>query len=112
MFSGSDVKDEAVDTLNLVVVANGYGVVNDVTNRLVTVDNSVFQGKTFALFQGEFSAEANSLPIFGMDMVVPEKIVFLDFLVTVAKDLQAIRADVEGAQLVVQAVGHHGRIFK
>jgi hypothetical protein len=47
-----------------------------------------------------------------MDMVVPEKIVFLDFLVTVAKDLQAIGADVEGAQLVVQAIGHHRRIFE
>ena len=87
MFSGSDVKDEAVDTLNLVAVANGDGVVNDVTHRLITVDNSVFQGKTLTLFQVEFSAVANSLPIFGMDMVVPEKIVFLDFLVTVAKDL-------------------------
>jgi hypothetical protein len=50
MFSGSDVKDEAVDTLNPVVVANWDGVVNDVTHRLITVDNSVFQGKTFALF--------------------------------------------------------------
>jgi hypothetical protein len=87
MFSGSDVKDEAVDTLNPVVVSNWDGVVNDVTHRLITVDNSIFQGKTFTLFQVEFSAVANSLPIFGMDMVVPEKIVFLDFLVTVAKDL-------------------------
>jgi hypothetical protein len=50
MFSGSDVKDEAVDTLNPVVVANWDGVVNDVTHCLITVDNSVFQGKTFALF--------------------------------------------------------------
>jgi len=112
MFSGSDVKDEAVDTLNRVVVANWNGVVNDMTHRLIPVDNSVFQGKTVALFQVEFSAVANSLPIFGMDMVVPEKIVFLDFLVTVAKDLQAIGADVEGAQLVVQAIGHHRRIFE
>jgi hypothetical protein len=47
-----------------------------------------------------------------MDMVVPEKIVFLDFLVTVTKDLQAIRADVEGAQLVVQAIGYHGCVFE
>jgi len=101
MFSRSDVKDEAVDTLNPVVVANWDGVVNDMTHRLITVDNSVFQGKTFGLFQIEFSAEANSLLIFGMDVVFPEKIVFLDFLVTVAKDFQAIRADVEGAQLVV-----------
>jgi len=112
MFSRSDVKDEAVDTVNPVVVANWDGVVNDVTHRLITVDNSVFHGKTFAFFQVEFSAEVNSLPIFGMDMVVPEEIVFLDFLVTVAKDLQAIRADVEGAQLVVQAIGHHGRVFE
>jgi hypothetical protein len=51
------------------------------------VDNSVFQGKIFALFQVEFPAESNSLPIFWMDMVVPEKIVFPDFLLTVTKDL-------------------------
>ena len=112
MFSGSDVKDEAVDTLNPVVVGNWDGVVNDMTRRLITVDNSVFQRKIFALFQVEFSAEANSLPIFWMDMINPEKIVFLDFLLTVAKDLQAIRADVEGSQLVVQAIGHHGRVFE
>jgi hypothetical protein len=101
MFSGSDVKDEAVDTLNPVVLGNWDGVINDMTHRLIAVDNSVFKGKTFGLFQVEFPAESDSLPIFGMDVVVPEKIVFLDFLVTVAKDLQAIRADVEGAQLVV-----------
>ena len=112
MLSGSDVKDEAVDALSPVVLGNWDGVVNDMTHRLITVDNSVFQGKTVALFQVKFSAEANSLPIFGMDMVVPEKIVFLNFLVTVAKDFQAIRADVEGAQMVVQTVGHYGRIFK
>jgi hypothetical protein len=101
MLSGSDVKDEAVDTLNPVVLGNWDGVINDMTHRLIAVDNSVFKGKTFGLFQVEFPAESDSLPIFGMDAVVPEKIVFLDFLVTVAKDLQAIRADVEGAQLVV-----------
>jgi hypothetical protein len=112
MFSGSDVKDEAVYTLNLVVAANWDGLVNDVTHRLITVDNSVFQGKALALFKGEFSTEANSLPIFRMDMVVPEKVVFLDFLITVTKDFLAIRADVEGAKVVVQAVGYNGRVFK
>jgi hypothetical protein len=39
-------------------------------------------------------------------MSVPEKMIFLDFLITIAKYLETIRADVESTQLAVQAVGN------
>ena len=54
----------------------------------------------------------NSLLVLGVNMSDPEKVVFLDFLVTVAKCLETIRANVKSAQLVVQGVGNEGGVFE
>ena len=71
---------------------------------MVAMDGSVFQGKTHALFQVVFPAKTDSLPIFGMDMPVPKEMVVLNFLMAIAKNFLAIRADIECAELVIQAV--------
>jgi hypothetical protein len=54
----------------------------------------------------------NSLLILGVYMSVPEKLIFLDFRITIAKYLETIRADVEGTKLAVQAVGHQRGVFE
>jgi hypothetical protein len=56
--------------------------------------------------------EVNSLLIFGVNMTDPEKMVFLDFLLTVTKCLETIRTDVKSTQLVVQAVGNQRGVFE
>jgi hypothetical protein len=106
VLSGRDVKDKAVNQVHLVVMGDGNCVVDNVPHRLISVDDSIFHIETFALFQVTFSAELNSLLIFGVYMSVPEKMIFLDFFITVTKYLETIRADVVSTQLAIQAVSN------
>ena len=45
-------------------------------------------------------------------MVHPEKMVFLDFLIRVAKGLETVRADVKCTLLMIQGVGNEGSVFE
>lgn len=87
-------------------------MVDDVPHRLISVNDSVLHVETITLFEVTFSIELNSLLIFGVNMPDPEKVVLLDFLITVAECLVTIRADVESAKLVVQAVGNQRGVFE
>jgi len=106
MLSGCDVKDKAVNQVDLVVMGNGNCVVNNVSHRLISVDDSILQIETITPSEVTFSEAMDSLLIFWVNVSNPEKVVFLDFLVTVAKCLETIRTDVESTQLVVQAIGN------
>ena len=50
VFSGCDVKDKAVNQVDLVVMGNWNGVVNNVPHRLIPVDDSVFHIEAITLF--------------------------------------------------------------
>jgi len=106
MFSGCDVKDKAVNQVDLIVMGNWNFVVNNVPHRLISVDDSILHIETITLSEVTFSETVNSLLIFWVNMANPEKVVFLDFLITVAKSLETIRTDVESTQLAVQAIGN------
>jgi len=112
VFSGCDVKDKAVNQVNLVVMGDGNCVVNNVPHRLISVDDSILQIETVTLSEVTFPEAVDSLLIFWVNVSNPEKVVFLDFLVTVAKCLETIRANVKSAQLVVQGVGNEGGVFE
>jgi hypothetical protein len=47
-----------------------------------------------------------------MDMPVPKEMIVLNFLMAIAKNILAIRANIEGAELVIQAVCYQRRIFE
>lgn len=112
VFSGCNVKDEAVEQLYTIVVENWNCVVNYVPHRLISVDDLVLHIETTTPFQVAFSVKLDSLLIFRVNMSHPEKMVFLDFLIRVAKCLETIRADVECTQLMVQGVGNKGSVFE
>jgi hypothetical protein len=50
VFSGCDVKDKAVNQVDLVVMDNWNCVVNDVPHRLISVDDSILHIETITLF--------------------------------------------------------------
>jgi hypothetical protein len=50
VLSGRDVKDKAVNQVNLVVMGDGNCVVDNVPHRLISVDDSIFNIETLALF--------------------------------------------------------------
>ena len=75
MLSRSDVKHEAVNQLKFVVVENGNGVVDNVANRLIAMDNPIFKIETLALSQVTLSGKADSMPVFRMDVLIPEEMI-------------------------------------
>jgi len=50
VFSGCDVKDKAVNQADLVVMGDGNCVIDNVPHRLISVDDSIFDIETIALF--------------------------------------------------------------